>query len=141
MRQHARADIRQDLGRPALWVRDNCSGNQMDFAQKVEDTESLGERGRSVPWSKLTHTHETHRAQRGSFGSVEKGDLLSMISSARRELSSAELELDQVVGEIREAMRAEKTGISGAVEGAFAKLRSAKSKLAELEARLSSSDR
>jgi len=72
-------------------------------------------------------------------GAVEKHELLAMISGAQRELSEAEGELDKVVGEIRVALRAEKTAIAGAVEDAFAKLRRAKSKLTELEAWLSSS--
>lgn len=62
-----------------------------------------------------------------------------MITGAQRELSEAEGELDKVLGEIRVALRAEKTAIAGAVEDAFAKLRRAKSKLTELEAWFSSS--
>jgi len=63
-----------------------------------------------------------------------------MISLAQRELSEAEGDLDKALGEIRAALRAEKTGIASVVEDAFAKLRRAKSRLTELEARLSSSD-
>ena len=63
-----------------------------------------------------------------------------MISLAQREVSEAEGELDNVLGEIRVALRAEKTAIAGVVEDAFAKLRRAKSRLTELEARLSASD-
>ena len=63
-----------------------------------------------------------------------------MISLAQREVSEAEGELDNVLGEIRVALRAEKTAIASVVEDAFAKLRRAKSRLTELEARLSASD-
>ena len=55
-------------------------------------------------------------------------------------MSDAEGELDLALGEIRVALRAEKTAITGVVEEAFAKLRRAKSRLIELEARLSSSE-
>jgi len=61
-----------------------------------------------------------------------------MISGARRELSEAETVLDQVVGEIRVELRGEKIGMTTAVEDAFAKLRRAKDRLVDLEARLSS---
>jgi hypothetical protein len=71
---------------------------------------------------------------------VEKYELLPMISSARQELSEAEGELDKVMGEIRVALRAEKTGIAHVVEDAFARLKSAKGRLAALEAQLSSLD-
>jgi len=63
-----------------------------------------------------------------------------MISLARQELSEAEGELDKVMGEIRDALRAEKTAVSSAVEDALARLRRAKGKLAELETKLSSND-
>lgn len=63
-----------------------------------------------------------------------------MISLAQREVSEAEGELDNVLGEIRVALRAEKTAIASVVEDAFAKLRRAKIRLTELEARLSASD-
>ncbi len=59
-----------------------------------------------------------------------------MISVAERELSEAEAELDSAIGEIRVALRAEKTTVTATVEDAFAKLRRAKSTLTELEARL-----
>jgi hypothetical protein len=71
---------------------------------------------------------------------VEKRDLLPVISSARQELSEAESELDKVMGEIRVALRAEKTSIASVVEAAFARLRRAKSKLAELETKLSAGE-
>jgi hypothetical protein len=71
---------------------------------------------------------------------VEKHELLPMISLARQELSEAEGELDKVMGEIRGALRAEKTAITGAVEDALCGLRRAKSKLAELETKLSSNE-
>ena len=61
-----------------------------------------------------------------------------MISAAQQELSAAESELERVLGEIRVALRAEKTGVTSAVEDAFAKLRRAKSRLAALQAELSS---
>jgi len=63
-----------------------------------------------------------------------------MISLARRELTEAESELDKVMGEIRNALRAEKTAITSAVEDAFSRLRRAKSKLAELETKLSANE-
>jgi hypothetical protein len=71
---------------------------------------------------------------------VEKHELLALISVARQELSDAEGELDKALGEIRVALRAEKTAITGVVEDAFAKLRRAKGRLTELETRVSSSD-
>jgi hypothetical protein len=71
---------------------------------------------------------------------VEKHELLPMISLARRELSEAEGELDKVMGEIQVALRAEKTAIASVVEDAFLRLRRAKSKLAELETKLSSNE-
>jgi hypothetical protein len=71
---------------------------------------------------------------------VEKRELLPMISLARQELSEAEDELDKVMGEIRGALRAEKTAITSAVEDAFSRLRRAKGRLAELETRLSSDE-
>jgi hypothetical protein len=71
---------------------------------------------------------------------VEKHELLPMLSLARQELSEAESELDKVMGEIRNALRAEKTAITSAVEDAFARLRRAKSKLAELETKLSANE-
>ena len=71
---------------------------------------------------------------------MEEHDLLPMISSARQELSEAESELDKVMGEICVALRAEKTSIASVVEAAFARLRRAKSKLAELETKLSASE-
>ena len=71
---------------------------------------------------------------------MEKHDLLSMVSLARQELSEAESELDKVMGEIRVALRAEKTSIASVVEAAFARLRRAKSKLAELETKLSATE-
>ena len=63
-----------------------------------------------------------------------------MVSLARQELSEAESELDKVMGEIRNALRAEKTAITIAVEDAFSRLRRAKSKLAELETKLSANE-
>jgi len=71
---------------------------------------------------------------------VEKNELLPMVSFARQELSEAEAQLEQLVGAIPAALRADKTGMSSVVEDAFARLRRARSMLAELEARLSSSD-
>ena len=71
---------------------------------------------------------------------MEKHELLAMISLAQRELSEAEGELDKALGEIRVVLRAEKTAIARVVQDAFAKLRGAKSRLTELEARVSSSD-
>ena len=62
-----------------------------------------------------------------------------MISAARREISEAEAELDKVLGEIRVDPHGEKTGMTAAVENAFAKLRRAKHRLADLEARVLSS--
>lgn len=53
-------------------------------------------------------------------------------------MSEAETVLDQVVGEIRVELRGEKIGMTTAVEDAFAKLRRAKDRLVDLEARLSS---
>jgi hypothetical protein len=71
---------------------------------------------------------------------VEKHELLAMISVAQQDLSEAEGELDKALGEIRVALRAEKTAITGVVEDAFVKLRRAKGRLTELKARLSSGD-
>ena len=71
---------------------------------------------------------------------MEKQELLPMISLARQELSEAEGELDKVMGEIRDALRAEKTAITSVVEDAFARLRCAKSKLAEFETKFSSNE-
>ena len=71
---------------------------------------------------------------------MEKHELLPMISLARQELSEAESDLDKVMAEIRGALRAEKTAITSAVEDAFARLRRAKNKLAELETKLSSNE-
>jgi hypothetical protein len=68
---------------------------------------------------------------------VEKHELLPMISLARHELSEAEGELDKVMGEIRVALRADKISIASVVEDAFARLRRARGKLAELETKLS----
>ncbi len=59
-----------------------------------------------------------------------------MISVAERELSEAEAELDSAIGELRVALRADKTTVTATVEEAFAKLRHAKNTLTELEARL-----
>ena len=59
-----------------------------------------------------------------------------MISVAERELSEAEAELDGAIGEIRVALRADKTTVTAAVEEAFAKLRRARNTVTELEARL-----
>jgi hypothetical protein len=69
---------------------------------------------------------------------VDKHELLAMISVAERNLSEAETDLDQAIGEIRIALRAEKTAVTSTVEDAFAKLQRAKRILTELEARLSS---
>jgi hypothetical protein len=71
---------------------------------------------------------------------VEKHELLPLVSLARQELSEAEGELDKVMGEIRVALRAEKTSIASVVEAAFARLRRAKDKLAQLESKLSSDE-
>jgi hypothetical protein len=70
---------------------------------------------------------------------VAKHELVAMISGAERDLSDAEAELDKVLGEIRVDPHGEKTGMTGAVEHAFAKLRRAKHMLADLEARVLSS--
>jgi len=59
-----------------------------------------------------------------------------MISEAERELSEAEAGLDSAIGQIRVALRADKTTVTATVEEAFAKLRRAKHTLTELEARL-----
>ena len=64
-------------------------------------------------------------------------ELLAMISTAQRELSEAEGQLDKVLGEIRTGLDVEKIGVTRAVEEAFAQLRRAKSRLAVLRDRLS----
>jgi hypothetical protein len=67
---------------------------------------------------------------------VDKHELAGMVSAARQDLTEAESELVKVLGEIRVALRAEKTAVTTAVEDAFTKLRRAKTRLAELEAEL-----
>jgi hypothetical protein len=69
---------------------------------------------------------------------MESHELLAMISGAKGQLSEAEVELDHVIGEIRADPLGEKTGVTAAVEAAFAKLRRARHVLGELEAGLSS---
>jgi hypothetical protein len=66
-------------------------------------------------------------------------ELLAMISTAQQELAEAEGDLDKVLSEIRAEPSAEKTGVTRAVEQAFAKLKRAKSRLAVLRDRLSAS--
>jgi hypothetical protein len=85
-------------------------------------------------------TRTRRLVRRGSVGVVEKHELISLVSVARGELSDAEQELDQALSGIRIALRAEKTAITSAVEDAFANLRRAKSRLIELETRLTSED-
>ena len=67
---------------------------------------------------------------------MDKHELLAMIAAAERDLSEAETGLDSAIGQIRVALRAEKTTVTATVEDAFAKLQRAMNTLAELEARL-----
>lgn len=52
---------------------------------------------------------------------------------ARKELTEAEKDVDSALSAIRQAPRAEKTGITRAVEDAFVKVRAARVALDELE--------
>jgi hypothetical protein len=68
---------------------------------------------------------------------MEDSELRAAISAAQMDLSDAEGELDKVMGEIRVALRAEKTLMTSVVEDAFSKLRRARTRLDDLQARLS----
>ena len=62
-----------------------------------------------------------------------KNPKLEALEAAKRELSGAEVEIERLLREIPSVARAEKTTIPQAIESAFSKLRSARSKLDELE--------
>jgi len=58
---------------------------------------------------------------------------LEALEAARSALEGAEVEIDRLLGEIPLAARAEKTTIPQAIEAAFSKLRTARSRLDEIE--------
>ena len=58
---------------------------------------------------------------------------LDKLAFARTELERAEKEVDAALSAIRQAPRAEKTGVTRTVEDAFAKVREARLALDELE--------
>jgi len=64
---------------------------------------------------------------------VKKKLALSKIESAKRDISAAEKELEQVLRDMQVMPRAEKTTISKALEDAFTKLKAARSDLSDLE--------
>lgn len=59
--------------------------------------------------------------------------VLEKIVAAKQAISDAESDIKKVVSEIEVATRAEKTGVSEAVEDAFTKLNTAKANLINLE--------
>ncbi len=64
---------------------------------------------------------------------MKKKLALSKIESAKRDISAAEKELEQVLRDMQVMPRAEKTTISKALEDAFTKLKAARSDLSDLE--------
>ncbi len=64
---------------------------------------------------------------------MDKSLLASKIEAAKRDVTDAEAEIEKLLGELRVMVRAEKVGVSEAVEGAFVKLRSARAALEGLE--------
>jgi hypothetical protein len=70
---------------------------------------------------------------RGAMQKKEKELMLSKIDCARDHLSAAEVDLQKLLKEMPVAPRAQKVEMSLVIEDAFAKLRLAKSGLAELE--------
>jgi len=69
---------------------------------------------------------------------VKKADekqklLLKSVSTSKQEIDDAERHLSKVLQDLGAAPRAEKTTISGVVQTAFDRLRSARSSLDELE--------
>ncbi len=62
---------------------------------------------------------------------MEEG--LDELAAARADLSRAEKEVDAALAAIRKAPRAEKTGVTRAVEEAFQKVRDARLALEDLE--------
>ncbi len=59
--------------------------------------------------------------------------LIRKLEQARRDVTAAEGDLRRLVEELLAAPRAEKTTISAVIDDAFAKLRSARTALGELE--------
>lgn len=60
-------------------------------------------------------------------------DTLEKLRVAREDLARAEKEVDSALSVIRQAPRAEKTGITRAVEEAFTKVRAARLALDDIE--------
>ena len=60
--------------------------------------------------------------------------LASKIAEARSDIAAAEAKLELVLAELRTQPRAEKTSIQPPLEEAFVKLRTARERLADLEA-------
>jgi multidrug resistance efflux pump len=65
---------------------------------------------------------------------------LDELAIAREDLSRAEKEVDAALAAIRQAPRAEKTGVTHAVEEAFNKVREARLALEDLERLLAKGD-
>ena len=63
----------------------------------------------------------------------ERQSLLEKISTAKRDISEAEIELEKAIGEILVSPRAEKTTISKVVTDALTKVRAARANLDDLE--------
>lgn len=61
---------------------------------------------------------------------------LSTLDEAKQDVQEAESSLETVLADLRVAPRAEKTAVSGAIEGALGRLRQARAKLATAEATL-----
>ncbi len=64
---------------------------------------------------------------------MEKKILLEKIAAAKQEITDAQSDLENALGEIQSAPRADKTTISEVVKDAFSKLKVARMNLADLE--------
>ncbi|WP_437285363.1 hypothetical protein [Sorangium sp. So ce406] len=64
---------------------------------------------------------------------MHKKTLLEKVTAAKQEIADAESNLEQALGEIQVAPRADKMAVSEVVKEAFTKLKAARTNLTELE--------
>ncbi|XYH94506.1 hypothetical protein ACMHYB_42740 [Sorangium sp. So ce1128] len=85
-------------------------------------------RGEVLVETEARSTSKGHRSM-----SMLKKTLLEKVAAAKKEIADAESNLEQALGEIQSAPRADKMAVSEVVQEAFTKLRAARTNLIELE--------